>query len=444
MELNRTITRIAGAALGLLMLGAISATAQTDMITRTQTFTTDGIDVILTPSGNGLVSVIIGLEGGPASGETNNPALGPFTSDLITSSGSTRYSKDDLRKFGSRTSTSIIGEGDLRGISYVMTATAANFDRAWEMLAGMILDPAFDTLEYRNIMQQRVAQANRRWSSPEAQASIIADSLTKLGNPLLSLWTRREDVEAVTIPMMREFQKKLSERSRFLVVIVGDIPPALIREKLKAFASLPLGNYKRPKIPALVRATEPALVIADKETPTTYVAAEFVGPAMTDADYWPMQIGMSHLRSNLFEEIRTKRNLSYAPQSYLTQSYGQTAGVMSVSSTLPDSAFPIMLDELDKMRRGSFDAADLEASKQVYITAYYMGRTTTAGKARAIFSAERNAGDWRKAFAFDAINSVTKAAVERAFRKYANTLMIGIAGPKAKITESKFRPRGKM
>ena len=186
------------------------------------------------------------------------------------------------------------------------------------------------------------------------------------------------------------------------------------------------------------------MVIADLPSPTTYVSAEFVGPDISDPDYWSLQIGLNHLRSNLFEEIRTKRNLSYAPQSYLTSSLGKTAGVLSVSSTLPDSAYPIMMDELEKMRSGNFEAADLEASKQVFITGYYMGRMSSSAKARAIFGAERHAGDWRKAFAFDEINAVTKASVERAFRKYAHTLMIGIAGPKAKITEAKYRTRGKM
>ena len=93
MELRKIYTRLAGLGFGLLLIGAAPMMAQNDMISRTQTFTADGIDVILTPSGNGLVSVIVGIEGGLASGESDNPALGPFTTDLITSSGSTRSSR---------------------------------------------------------------------------------------------------------------------------------------------------------------------------------------------------------------------------------------------------------------------------------------------------------------------------------------------------------------
>lgn len=413
--------------------------AQKSQMEKVQSFTENGIRVILSPADNQLVSVIVGLEGGVASGETTNPVLGEFTSDLITSSGSTRYPKEALRQFASRTSTSITGDGDYRGISFNMTATRPNFDKAWDVLASLIREPLFDETEYRNILQSRVAQVERRYSNPDNQAYLIADSLIKLGNPVLSRWTRKEDVEAVTIPMVRDFHKRLGERSRMLVVIVGNVTADEVRQKLKLLASFPAGSYTPVTIQPLTEPSEPHVLVIDRpQSPTTYVYSAFVGPRAGKPDYWPMSVGLSHLRNILFEEIRTKRNLSYAPASFLTSTLGNGVGMMSVSSVYPDSSIVLMNAEMEKMRKGDFSAEDLEDSKQVYITSYYMRQMTNSGKASSLYYSERNAGSWKNAFSYDAIQEVDKDAVQKAFETYAHTMQVGIVGPSSKVTESKY------
>src|SRR5690606_38184682 len=115
---------------------------------------------------------------------------------------------------------------------------------------------------------------------------------------------------------------------------------------------------------------------------------------------------------------------------------GNGVGMMSVSSVYPDSSIVLMNAEMEKMRKGEFSAEDLEDSKQVYITSYYMRQMTNSGKASALYSAERNAGSWKHAFSFDAIQGVDKNAVRKAFDTYAHTMQVGIVGPKNKVTES--------
>ncbi|MEO5931658.1 MAG: pitrilysin family protein, partial [Candidatus Kapaibacterium sp.] len=390
------------------------------------------------PADNPLVSVIIGLEGGLASGETTNPALAPFTSDLITSSGSAKYPKETFRQILSETSTTISGGGDYRGTNMTMTSTLRNFDKAWDLLSSLVLSPEFDANEFRNIQQRRVAEVKHRWNNPEGYAFIIADSLTKLGNPILGRSTRESDVESVTIPMMQAYQKALTERSRMIVVVVGNVAPEDIKRKLQAFSKLPQGKYKPVIVPAVQSTTEPKVEIVDRKIPTTYVSGVFPGPRANDPDYWPLQIGMSHLGNIMFEEIRTKRNLSYAPQAYLTATLGATRGVVAVNSVSPDSASVIMLAELEKMRRGDFSEKDLEKSKQVFITRYYMGQMTNSSLANSLYGTQRNAGDWRRTYSIDAINAVNKASVQKAMAKYARNLQIGIVGEKGKINTPKY------
>jgi predicted Zn-dependent peptidase len=112
--------------------------------------------------------------------------------------------------------------------------------------------------------------------------------------------------------------------------------------------------------------------------------------------------------------------------------------VLSVSSTRPDSAIAIMYHELDRMRRGEIDEKELESSKQVFITSLYMRQMTNSGLATALYSAQRNAGDWHRAFSLDAIVAVNKARVQRAVEKYARNLQVGIVGSREKVTVGKY------
>ncbi|HVK40142.1 MAG TPA: insulinase family protein [Candidatus Kapabacteria bacterium] len=414
--------------------------AQPAAISVTRAFAHNNINTIVSPAANELVSVIIGLEGGLLTGETQNPALGEFTSDLITSSGSHQYPKEALRRFVSRTSTSLYGQADARGISYRMTTTLSHFDEAFRMLASVVMNPLYDTVEFRNIMQQRIAAARRRWSQPEGYAQLIADSLIKLGHPVLSRITNEADIASVTIPMMREFMGRITERTRMFVVVVGNVTPEQIREKLSLFDELPRGKYTQAAVAPLVVPKSSSIEVVDlPKSPTTYVTATFVGPVASGDDYWPMVVGMSHLRSRLFEEVRTKRNLSYAPQSYLTSSLGQGIGAMAVSAVLPDSAVPVMLAEFEKMRRGEFTEKELEDAKAVFITNFYMSRMTNSDKATALYNAERNTGRWERAFGLDLIEAVRKEDVVRVFNAYPKAMQFGVVGPAAKITRDRYR-----
>ena len=404
-----------------------------------EAFDVSGIQVILSPAENELVSIIVGLEGGIANGETDNPAIGDVMTELITSSGSADYTKDQLRRFLSRTSTRLGGDGDYLGVRFTMTSTRPRFDEAWDLLSSMLRKPSFDEIEYRNILQRQVAQAENSWSNPERYAFRISDSLLKINHSFLARYTYAEDVKNVTIPMMRNYYEKLSERSRMIVIIVGNVTREVISDKLKDFSAWKKGSFHQSEISRIPVPSSPTTSIVHKpEAPTTYIFASFVGPTSTDIESWPLAVGMNYLRGVLFKEIRTKRNLSYAPFAFRNSSHGHGMGVIGVSTRWPDSSMTVMLTELQKMKEGEFEEADIEKAKQVYTTSYYMREMTNEAKANQLYYNERYAGDWRKAFSYDDIRNVDKKAVQEAFEKYAKNLQVGIVGNESAVTITKF------
>ncbi len=435
---NRLLTAILTAVLLPAIAVAQQATERNG--SSVQAFSVDDIKVILSPADNQLVSIIVGMEGGLATKETDNPALGDFTADLITSSGSAQYSKDELRRFLSRTSTRLSGNGDHLGMQFAMTSTRARFDEAWKLLSSLIREPLYDETEYRNMMQRRVAQAQGAWSNPETYAYRMVDSLVKIDHPYLARYTYEDDVKQLTIPMMRNHQKKLSERSRLFVVVVGNVTRDEITKKLRDFSSWPKGSYALPKIPNIKAASSPSMSIVNMpDKPTNYIFAGFAGPSANDPEYWPMAVGLSYLRNVLFREIRTKRNLSYAPFAFQSSGYGKGMGVLGVSTIWPDSSMNIMLSEMQNMKDGNFDAEEIEKAKQVYTTNYYFREMTNAGKASTIYNAERYNGNWRAAFSYEDIQAVNKESVQNAFQKFSKNLQVGVVGNEDQVTKDRFR-----
>ena len=427
----------------IALLFALSLQAQTGSSSENRNPTSeidvDGIRVIITPADNQLVSVIVGLDGGVADGMIDNPALAGMTADVVATSGSVATSKKRLREFLTRTSTRLDGGADRLGLQFSMTATKARFMDAWSILAGIIRAPLFDPIEFRNAQQRGVASARSAFSNPEQAAARAADSLMKRRHSWLGRYTYEEDVQSVSIESMKSYYESLQQKSRMLVVIVGNVSEAEVRSMLSSFSVWPEGDYERPEIDPIPEPSGPEVLTIERAgIPTNYIYAMFRGPSIDDDERWPLIIGMSYLRDILFREIRTKRNLSYAPFSYMSQSYGHGVGVLGVSTIDPDSAIGVMYHELENMKEGRFKERELENAKQVYTTRYYMREMTNAAKASRLYYNERYTGDWRRAFAYDDIQSVSKEDVAEAFEEYAEDLQVGIVGNPEQVSRERF------
>jgi predicted Zn-dependent peptidase len=61
------------------------------------------------------------------------------------------------------------------------------------------------------------------------------------------------------------------------------------------------------------------LEISSREIPTNYIPGQFQAPSLDDPDYPAMQDALTTLSRRLFEEVRTKRSLSYAVGSGMSQ-----------------------------------------------------------------------------------------------------------------------------
>src|SRR5262249_24979528 len=126
-----------------------------------------------------------------------------------------------------------------------------------------------------------------------------------------------ETVGKLTPEELRAYHAKLIETSRLLLVIVGDLNPADVKTLVtNSFGKLPRGNYK-PQAMAQLAFDKSSVEVTPRELPTNYIQGLFTAPSLTSPDIYAMRVASSLLRDRVFEEVRVKRNLSYAPDAFL-------------------------------------------------------------------------------------------------------------------------------
>src|ERR1044071_8435628 len=221
--------------LAMTLCVSVVAHAQSDV----QDFTSHGIHVILrSTKANQVVGAILGFQGGYAYNETDNPVLSGLTAGVIAESGSDKFPKEAYRDSLACLSTTIAGVGSLYNTTYTLQTIRPSFNSAWNIFADLLMHPHFDTLEASKLAEQTIKGIESRETDPDSYTSFLADSMWA-GASRLNRASEVPDVEKLTIADYEKYRNQIMERSRALLVVVGDVSRAEIESKLAALEALP-------------------------------------------------------------------------------------------------------------------------------------------------------------------------------------------------------------
>lgn len=403
-------------------------------------FTVDGIKVILNPTkANQIVAVLLGIEGGFARNETENPAIAAVTADLTTSSGSQKYPKDKYREELARLVTTIGGSGGKYNSTYLLSCVKPKFSESWNIFQDVIKNPRYDEDEFARIKEQDLTAIAGRKAEPEDYANFMLDSIWSAANHSGRV-TQASDIEALSTDAIKQFHDGQLQRSRMTIVVVGDVTKAELEKKIhEAFKDVPMGSYAHQPFETVMGPQRTDLVIDNRVVPTAYIFGRFLAPSRTSNDYWPLRISSLILRDRLYEEVRTKRNLSYAPFATLTGSTGAYYGLVGVSTTMPDSTINVMNREIRKMRDQGITEKELRDIKAQYVTEYYMQQQSNLAVAQSLYQMQMETGNWKNLFAVPQnIDKVSLADVRRVTSKYYHNIFWTAVGEQDKMTRSLF------
>lgn len=392
-------------------------------------FDVNGLKVLLKRR-EGSLTVAAGLfiRGGAANINAQNAGIETLMLSAATEA-STNFPREKMRSELSRMGT-VIGSSSNNDYSVLSLATTRmHFDRSWQIFADVALRPSFTKDDVALVQQRQVVSLSDDTDNPDVYLQKLQERVAYAGHPYLNSTSGTpETVGKLTPEDLSRYHAKVMETSRLLLVIVGDLNPADVKALVTtSFGKLPRGNYKPETIPQLAF-DKSSVEVTPRELPTNYVQGLFSAPSLTSPDIYAMRIASSMLRDRVFEEVRVKRNLSYAPDAFL-RTQAANVGGLYVTAVDANESIRVMLREITRLQNEPVSSDDIHAVIAQYLTTYYLGQETNAAQAGELAQYELIGGGWRNSVDFlERLTAVTPADIQRVAQKYMRNIRFVVLG----------------
>ena len=395
---------------------------------------------VLVKRREGSLTVAAGLfvRGGSANINAENAGIESLMLSVSTEA-TTGFPRDKMRNELSRMGT-LIGSSANNDYSVLsLGCTRMNFDRSWQLFTDVILRPSFTKDDVSLVQQRMVVSLSDDTDNPDVYLQKLQDKVAYAGHPYLNdTGGTPETVGKLTPDDLRRYHDKVMETSRLLLVIVGDLNPTEVRDLVaSSIGKLPRGAYKPTPVPALTF-DKSTVDVTPRSLPTNYVQGFFTAPSLTSPDIYAMRVASSLLRDRVFEEVRVKRNLSYAPDAFL-RTQAANVGGLYVTAVDANQSVRIMLNEIAKLQQQPVRAEEIQAVIAQYLTTYYLGQETNAAQAGELAQAELIGNGWRSSTDFlEKLSAVTPADVQRVSQKYMRNIKFVVLGNPQSVDRGVF------
>jgi zinc protease len=176
----------------------------------------------------------------------------------------------------------------------------------------------------------------------------------------------------------------------------------------------------------------------NRSLPTNYILGLYPGPRADSKDYHALRIASAILSGQLFSEVRSRQNLTYAVNAPFIER-AASAGGLYVTTVAPQQTLEVMRRELLDLQTGTVDPRALERLILQFITQYFMDNESGAQQADFLARAQLYYGDFRRADSFvDELRAITPADIQRAAVRYMRDIRFVYIGDAARV------PRGVM
>jgi zinc protease len=201
-----------------------------------------------------VVNMGLVIKSGAASDPTNMPGLASITADLWDEGTRTRNASemsDTLAAIGARLNTS--ASWDASGAS-LLTLTR-HLDKALELYADTIINPAFDATEFKRLQGRRLIGLQAQRDNANAIAGQVYASLLyghdhPYGHPLGG---NEASLNAITAEDARHFYETYYRPNNAALIVAGDVTPATIVPKLERA----LAGWKSGAVPPAAKRHAP-------------------------------------------------------------------------------------------------------------------------------------------------------------------------------------------
>lgn len=304
-----------------------------------------------------LVAFTITIQGGSHQAESaTRRGVAAITAAMMSEGTKTRDGEalsSALQLLGTSVTVNVGAESGSIGFQ----STASKFPQALDILADMMLNPAFPAEALERLRAQRLVALTQARDQTSAIASrVFPRVLYGTAHPFGQNVTE-ETLKAITRDDVVAFHKAYFQPGRALVTVVGDVNPSTVKATIeKALAAWPKGGEKPAfSYPALPAPHVPTIFLVDKPgaAQSTFAIGN-PGPPRSTADYYALQVMNTMLggmfQSRLNANIREEKGYSYGVSSQFA--FGKGPGAFRTGGDIVSAKSDAALQEFMKELRG--------------------------------------------------------------------------------------------
>lgn len=406
----------------------------------TTSYEVGGVRVVhrLTPA-NDIVAANVYLLGGVRQIAADDAGIEPLLLEA-SDRGTREYAGATVRSRLSRLGSTIVVEPETDWTIFGLRSTREGFDSTWAVMASRLMHPTLDSSQVTLVREQLIAAVRQRGDNPDALASFIADTFAFSGHPYArsTLGTERS-LSRLTVGALRRYHDEQIVKSRMLVVVVGNVTRSQVEKVItRTLAKLPVGKY-RWTLPDTVPTRAAGFAIESRALPTNYILGYYLGPPAGSKDYQALRVAAAVLSGQLFAEIRSRRNLTYAVDAPFVER-AVASGGLYVTTVSPDTTLALMQQQITQLQQGTIDHEALERLVQQFITEYFLNNETNAEQANFLARAQLYRGDFRVADLFvDELREVSPEDVQRVARQYMRDIRFAYVGDALRLSARALR-----
>ncbi len=393
-----------------------------------------------------VVDVQLLIDAGAARDPSTAPGLATFTATMLQQGAGARSAldiADEAAFLGAQLGTA----AGFDGASASIHVPKRRLEAALDLLADVVLRPAFADSEIARQRELRAAQLVQQRDEPVSVANIAFPAIVygrehPYGHPL-------NGTDSATARLAREsvaeFYRTYYRPNGARILVVGDVTLAEARRLIAAR----FGGWERGDVPAFPSpaaapptAARTVYLIDKPGAAQSVVRIGHLGPVRTTPDWFALEVLNTILggafTSRLNQNLRETRGYTYGAFSQFVprRLSGAFVALASVVTAKTDSSLIEFLKELRRIRDETVAPAELAKAK-AYLTLGLPGDFETTGGAAARFRELLSLGlplDYYDRYV-DRINAVTAADVQRVARQYIapDRFDIVVVGDKAKI-----------
>jgi zinc protease len=377
-----------------------------------------------------LVASTLAIRGGVRTLDARTAGVELLGLRTAASGGTETLGKDAFSKVQSKLGSTLEASAATDYSALEAKSLRADWEQALGLLLDAFLHPALPDSELELQRGRLLQELKREQESPDDALHFLADQLLFQGTPYAIRPQGTEaSVRALSQQDIQTHLATLRAQNRLLLVVVGDVEPeAVFALARKVLSSLPEG-HALPAVPAPLVFEKPRLLAERRQLPTNYILASFAGPSWGSPDFAAARLGASVLSEHVFLEVRSRRNLSYAPEVRLNTSRPQSFGGLYVSAVDPGVSLPVMQSVVKELAGEPLLEEELLGEKAAFLVEYFLTQETTDGAAARLVEAELLGGDWRLVRTLpERIRRTTPEDVQTFVKRYVRNYQVAVVG----------------